>query len=172
VHLDAVVVQPDQGPSYWQPVPAGGHADPKLTPELTRFPALSMGYDGQGYLYNRPGKLYNQRQRGLYFAGSQEVGLPGLQAHAGINISDFDSHSIFGSMAASYDVQDKVLLMAEWDNINNYVDSRINMGFRVYVTPSFNMDFAVRGIGQGGTFSNGVSRGAERIVQFKYTGNF
>jgi quercetin dioxygenase-like cupin family protein len=40
----AVVVQPDEGASYWQPVPANGHADPKLTPELTRFPALSMGY--------------------------------------------------------------------------------------------------------------------------------
>ena len=40
----AVVVQPDEGPSYWQPVPASGHADPKLTPALTRFPALSMGY--------------------------------------------------------------------------------------------------------------------------------
>jgi quercetin dioxygenase-like cupin family protein len=40
----AVVVQPDEGPSYWQPVPARGHADPRLTPDLTRFPALSMGY--------------------------------------------------------------------------------------------------------------------------------
>jgi len=40
----AVVVQPDEGPSYWQPVPANGHADPRLTPDLTRFPALSMGY--------------------------------------------------------------------------------------------------------------------------------
>lgn len=40
----AVVVQPDEGPSYWQPVPAGGHADPKLTPENTRFDALAMGY--------------------------------------------------------------------------------------------------------------------------------
>src|SRR5262245_41882100 len=40
----AVIVQPDEGPSYWQPVPANGHADPKLTPNLTRFPALSMGY--------------------------------------------------------------------------------------------------------------------------------
>jgi quercetin dioxygenase-like cupin family protein len=40
----AVVVQPEDGPSYWQPVPASGHADPRLTPELTHFPALSMGY--------------------------------------------------------------------------------------------------------------------------------
>jgi len=40
----AVVVQPDEGPSYWQPVPANGHADPKLTPDRTAFPALAMGY--------------------------------------------------------------------------------------------------------------------------------
>ena len=40
----AVVMQPDEGPSFWQPVPANGHADPKLTPDLTGFPALSMGY--------------------------------------------------------------------------------------------------------------------------------
>ena len=26
----AVVMQPDEGPSYWQPVPSNGHADPKL----------------------------------------------------------------------------------------------------------------------------------------------
>lgn len=39
-----VVVQPDQGPSYWQPVPANGHADPTLTPEGTGFDVLSMGY--------------------------------------------------------------------------------------------------------------------------------
>lgn len=40
----AVVVQPDQGASYWQPVPANGHADPTLTPATTGFDALSMGY--------------------------------------------------------------------------------------------------------------------------------
>jgi quercetin dioxygenase-like cupin family protein len=40
----AVVVQPGEGPSYWQPVPARGHADPTLTPDRTRFDALSMGY--------------------------------------------------------------------------------------------------------------------------------
>jgi quercetin dioxygenase-like cupin family protein len=39
-----IVVQPDEGPSFWQPVPANGHADPKLYPEITRFPGLSMGF--------------------------------------------------------------------------------------------------------------------------------
>jgi quercetin dioxygenase-like cupin family protein len=40
----AVVVQPGDGPSYWQPVPASGHADPTLYPANTRFESLSMGY--------------------------------------------------------------------------------------------------------------------------------
>ena len=40
----AVVMQPGDGPSYWQPVPANGHADPTLYPENTRFPGLSMGF--------------------------------------------------------------------------------------------------------------------------------
>jgi quercetin dioxygenase-like cupin family protein len=40
----AVVMQPDEGPSFWQPVPASGHADPKLVPANTKFEALSMGY--------------------------------------------------------------------------------------------------------------------------------
>jgi quercetin dioxygenase-like cupin family protein len=40
----ATVIQPNEGDSFWQPVPANGHADPKLTPANTRFDALSMGY--------------------------------------------------------------------------------------------------------------------------------
>lgn len=40
----AVVMQPGDGPSFWQPVPANGHADPKLVPEATRYQALSMGF--------------------------------------------------------------------------------------------------------------------------------
>ena len=40
----AVVVQPGDGPSFWQPVPANGHADPTLHPAVTRFEGLSMGY--------------------------------------------------------------------------------------------------------------------------------
>jgi quercetin dioxygenase-like cupin family protein len=40
----AVVMQPEDGASFWQPVPANGHADPKLTPDVTGFKGLSMGY--------------------------------------------------------------------------------------------------------------------------------
>jgi quercetin dioxygenase-like cupin family protein len=44
IRRHAVVMQPEEGPSFWQPIPACGHADPTLTPANTRFPGLSMGY--------------------------------------------------------------------------------------------------------------------------------
>ena len=40
----ASVVQPGEGASFWQPVPANGHADPRLTPANTGYDGLSMGY--------------------------------------------------------------------------------------------------------------------------------
>ncbi len=40
----AVVMQPGDGPSYWQPVPANGHSHIKLTPENTGCDALSSGF--------------------------------------------------------------------------------------------------------------------------------
>lgn len=136
------------------------------------IPAFAIGFDGQGWLYNRTDKRYNQRQRGLYAVGSQEIGLPGLQAHAGIAISDFDSNDIGGMLAGSWNVQEKVSLMLEWDNINDFRDSRLNTGARFYITPNFNFELGVRGIGQGGRFGDGQRRGAERIAQFHYTGSF
>jgi quercetin dioxygenase-like cupin family protein len=40
----AVVIQPGEAPSFWQPVPASGHADPTLCPATTRFAGVSMGF--------------------------------------------------------------------------------------------------------------------------------
>lgn len=136
------------------------------------LPALALGFDGQGYLYNRSDKVYNQRQRGLYVVGSQEVLFPGLHCHAGMSIADFDGNTLAGMLATSLNIRDRVKLMAEWDNIHNFVESRLNMGARVYVTPAFNFEFSVRSIGQGGQFPDGLRKGEERVVQLKYTGNF
>ena len=40
----AVVIQPGESASYWQPKPANGHADPTWKPSNTKFGGLSMGY--------------------------------------------------------------------------------------------------------------------------------
>ncbi|MFM8989438.1 MAG: cupin domain-containing protein [Alphaproteobacteria bacterium] len=40
---EAVVVQPGEARSYWQPVPANGYSDVHVTPEMTGSRTLSMG---------------------------------------------------------------------------------------------------------------------------------
>ncbi len=136
------------------------------------LPALGVGYDGQGFDYSPAEKRFHDRQRGFFLVATQELGLPGLQAHPSFNISDFDSNSICGAIPLSYNIRDKAQVFFEWDNINDFNDSRVNSGLRVYLTPKLRADFAVRRIGQGGVFSDNTSRGPERVVQLKYTGSF
>jgi hypothetical protein len=137
------------------------------------IPAFAVGYDGQGWVYNVPGKRYNERQRGFFVVGSQELGVPGLMGHPSFNISDFDTNNIFAALPLTYNLRDKVEFLAEWDNAFNTIsNSRLNAGLRAFVTPNFSIDFAVRRIGRGGLYSDGQERGEERIVQLKYSGNF
>jgi hypothetical protein len=136
------------------------------------FPSMAVGYDGQGYRWNSSIHRFNQRQRGFYVVGTKELGVPGLQIHPSFNISDFDSNAIFGSIPLTFNIRDKVELLAEWDNIANWSDSRFNLGARFFLTQSFHVDFAVRAIGAGGLFSDGSPRGPERIVQLKYSNSF
>ena len=136
------------------------------------IPAFAIGYDGQGFNYSQPSKRYNNRQRGFYLVASQELGVPGLQAHPSFNVSDTNTNFFFGAIPVSYNIRDKALVMAEWDNIQKRNESRLNAGLRAYVTPAFHVDLAVRAIGQGGKFSNGVPRGSERVVGLGYTGSF
>ena len=136
------------------------------------LPSLAIGYDGQGYEYNALSQRYNQRQRGVYLVGSQELGMPGLQIHPSFNISDFNSNAIFGSIPVTLNIRNKAELLAEWDNIADWSHSRLNAGVRAWVNPYFHVEFAVRAIGAGGQYSDGASRGPERIVELKYTNSF
>src|SRR4029453_4818303 len=78
----AVVVQPGGGPSFWQPVPANGHADPTLHPAVTRFEGLSMGYQTVA-----PGGSVREHSHGdqvelqICFRGSGRVMVDGV-SHA------------------------------------------------------------------------------------------
>ncbi len=136
------------------------------------LPALAIGYDGQGYDYNRVTHSYNEPGRGFYLVGSRELGIPGLELHPSINVSDVNPNSVFGALPLTYTIKNTVALLAEWDNIHNFVDSRVNLGLRIYVTSHFDIDIAARGVGQGGYYSDGTFRGPERIIQLRYIGNF
>ena len=137
------------------------------------IPAFAVGYEGQGYHYDQASKKYMEKGKGLYLAGSKEIGIPNLMAHGGFNISDFDKNYILGFIGASYTMEDKVSFLVEYDNLFHSTDpSRLNVGARVYITPYFQLDLAVRELGKNSLYSNGDTRKPERIVQMRYNTNF
>ncbi len=135
-------------------------------------PALAVGYDGQGYDYNRLTHKYNDPGRGFYLVGTQELFIPGLVFSPEVNASGTNPSAIYGALPITYTIENKAELMAEWDNIHNFSNSRVNLGVRFYVTNHLDLDIAVRRANQSGYYSDGTSRGPERIIQLRYVGNF
>jgi hypothetical protein len=155
-----------------------GGADPHLIrPSLfakLRFfdgtdilPALALGYDNQGYLYQDSRRDFLEKEKGLYLVGSHEIFIPDFFLHAGINFPRVDEDGTpFGFFGATWKIVPAFALMAEYDNIQNGRDNRVNLGGRFWVTPFFNVDLAARNVGRGS------GRGAERIVRINYVTNF
>lgn len=130
------------------------------------LPALALGYDNQGYLYKDSLRDHLQKERGLYLVGSHEFLLPNLQLHAGVNINDFDDTEVFGFTGITWKIVPAFALLAEYDNIRDGPENRVNLGGRFWVMPFFNIDVGARNVGRDSI------RGAERIVRLNYVGNF
>ena len=131
------------------------------------LPALALGYDNQGYLYQRSTKEFFQPEKGVYLVGSHEILVPNLEIHLGVNVNDLDKQAkVYGFAGSTYKFTKSFSLLAEYDNLRSGPENRFNMGGRYYVTPSFNIDFGARNIGRKS------DRGAERIVRINYVGNF
>jgi hypothetical protein len=137
------------------------------------IPAAAVGYDSQGYYYDQGSKKYMEKGKGLYLAGSKEIGVPGLVMHGGFNVPDFDTDYLFGFLAMNYTLEEKVAFIVEYDNLfHNDDPSRLNIGTRIYMTPYFQLDLGVRELGRDGKFGNGLPRKTERIVQIRYNTSF
>ncbi|MCI5821047.1 MAG: hypothetical protein MR039_04815 [Elusimicrobia bacterium] len=135
------------------------------------LPAIAIGYDGRryGYGFNEQREYANTKhylddRKGGYLTLSREIIVPGLHATAGLNFSDFDWDELHWFTGAYYTLAEKVSLLAEWDNIRNMRDSRLNLGARFYLHPSLALDGMVRRIGRGDE--------SERVLQIRYVTNF
>lgn len=134
------------------------------------LPALALGYDGQGYVYNDQIDKYEQREMGLYLVGTKEIFAPNLMFNLGGNIYDFhhgDSATAFTSLTYTY--AQTLGFLLEYHYLTDYNKRRLNFGLRYYVTPVFTVDFCGRDIPKGVGTS---SRETERIVRLGYTGSF
>jgi len=95
---------------------------------------------------------------------SREIFVPGLETTAGVNLSDFDIREVYFFLGTSWAFKEWGAVLAEWDNINNMRDSRLNIGARIYIAPALALSAAVRRIGRGNE--------NERILQLRYVTNF
>lgn len=128
------------------------------------LPAIAIGYDGRKYGYDRPTKEYAYDQKGGFLVLSREIIIPNLVFHPGVNVSDFDMSDVFFFSGLNFNIEDKVNIMVEWDNVHRIKESWLNGGIRIYLSEAFLLDLALRDMTN--------STGRERIIQLKYTVNF
>lgn len=131
------------------------------------FPAVALGYDNQGMLWDETLDQFRHREKGLYLVGSHALFYTNLEFHAGVNVNEFDEDSaVYGFFGSTLKLTPNFALLMEYDNIRNGRDNRWNVGGRFWVAPYFNVDFAARNV------PHGVARGGERILRLNYVGHF
>lgn len=134
------------------------------------IPALAIGFDGQGYVFNKALDEYEQREKGFYLVGTTEILVPGFLLHLGGNIFDFDEgDTTRGFMGLSYVYQNTLGFMFEYDHATEYKERRINYGLKYFITPVFTVDAVARNIPEAPRRSK---RETERIIRLSYTGSF
>ena len=95
--------------------------------------------------------------------------LPTLNVNAGINMNDFKNPGLLGFVSASYEIIEETLAaMIEFDNIGGGRDGRLNVGFRVWITEDFDIDFALRNC----TTTDQDRFGCERVLKISYQSRF
>lgn len=136
----------------------------------TKFPALALGFDGQGYHYDKDEDEYAQREKGLYLVGTGHIFVPELALHVGGDIFDFDEHnSVRAFSGLTYTYETMFSLLFEYDNIDMYKERRINYGAKLFITPVFTVDLLGRNVPK---YVGSESRETERVVRLNYSGSF
>jgi len=132
------------------------------------LPAVAVGYDGQGYGgFDTPlteKDKYQFREKGIFVTCTREYFIPGLTASFGGNIYDFGGENLFGFVGATYDLENKLILMGEYDNIHSKSFNRANIGATLLVAENINIEVAGRNLFRGPA--------SERIAIIKYKGKF
>ncbi|MBI2071099.1 MAG: hypothetical protein HYT79_10925 [Elusimicrobia bacterium] len=138
------------------------------------LPAAAIGYDSQGYRYDKITKEYGEPERGLYLALTQEVLWRGLEWTAGANVSDFEQDSIRAFTNLTWvPPGGMIAFLAEYDNIHHTRWNRLNGGANLFLSPFVQMGFHVRDILGRQTHQNSSDlRRPERIIDVRYLTSF
>ncbi len=130
-----------------------------------KLPAISLGYDGQGYgTYDGDTDKYQYREKGIYLTLTREYFVPGLEMSFGGNIYDFDGDGVYGFLGATFGIENKLLFLTEYDNIKSMPDNRANIGIKLFITDNVDVSVAGRNLFKGTR--------SERIAIVNYRGKF
>ncbi|MDI6756931.1 MAG: hypothetical protein QME32_02800 [Endomicrobiia bacterium] len=144
-------------------VPPSMHLKIRFYEGDKKFPSFALGYDGQGYHWDKPKQIYLEKERGIYAVLSREFLTPGLDISLGCNVNDFKNTLAYGFIGAVYTVE-KVSILAEYDNLHIEEYQRLNAGLRFEVTPDLRFELSGRNIGRNFP--------AERIIKANYVARF
>ena len=137
------------------------------------LPAIALGYDGQGYHYDKTTKKYAEQERGLYAVFTQEILTRGLETSVGLNISDFSKDQLRLFINSSLIISGALGLFIEYDNIQNVKYDRLSAGTTLFLSPSVQMGFHFRDVLHGDHYRDStLERNSERIIDIRYMTNF
>lgn len=134
-----------------------------------KLPAISLGYDGQGYYYDKKNKDYTQKEKGVYITATKNILLDEFEWSFGFNIFDFASDKVFTFTGFSYLIENKISLLLELDSIHqdeNFKNTRLNSGIRIFLNPQIGIDFFGRDL------KPPKDRKTERILRIRYESKF
>ncbi len=135
------------------------------------WPGIAIGYDGQGYYYNRDfDGDYIQRGKGLYVVLGRELFFEGLMVSLGANMNDFGDPRVYGFLSAIVPLyEESIYFMTEYDNINYFPEARLNAGLRFALTDAIDVDLIMRDCWGKDAYDKFPN---ERVFKISYTGKF
>jgi len=104
------------------------------------FPAVAVGYDGQGYKFvsNR----YSMPAKGLFLVFSQNVLMKKMFIDLGVNLTKYDEESkLLCFLSSRGIVEDIVKLGVEWENINEQKIQQVNLLVGLCLSKLIDIDF-------------------------------
>ncbi len=155
----------------------------RLVEESTGMPALTAGYDTQGYGAYSHGR-YQVRGKGIYLASSKNYGTPlgQLGFHGGLNWSlEEEGGGLSGWLGADKRFSDRLIFIAEYDLARAGGDDSwalnrgyANGGAHWSPTPSLRLGFLLKNFLQNGdrTAPGGPSADLSREISVRYSESF
>jgi len=132
------------------------------------LPAVALGYDGQGYTWDKNISEYQDKAKGVFLVLGREILVENLVLNLGVNFNDFKNNKATGFSSINYTIEKTLGIIVEYDNIQEKSENaRLNCGLALVLNDNLNFLLAARDINNDQT-----NRPTERTLILNYYGRF